>query len=304
MSKRRRITAGRGHKKALAAGKSRGRARPAGRILRIDRAEPAEPLTRQKQPYRLGQLPTGLAHEINNGLGAVCGCTGSLVLTARRLLDELAPCLAGGQSALTSSQRRSASQLLASICDMAEIIEKGAMHAATLVNDMNQVPRPINEANAEFDPEETMRDCLRLLSQQFGPRIKVAANFGKVGRIPGSATRVQQVFMNLLLNASQAIEGSGKITIFTRRRGAAVRISIRDTGRGIPVALQRRIFEPYFTTKGSQKGTGLGLSISREIVEGLGGSLAFRSRPNAGTEFVVTLPARTSLPCQTAAGTV
>jgi two-component system, NtrC family, sensor kinase len=99
------------------------------------------------------------------------------------------------------------------------------------------------------------------------------------------------VFLNLLTNAVQAMPGGGEIFATVRREANVVRVSIRDTGTGIPPAQLPRIFDPFFTTKAPGQGTGLGLSVSYGIVTRLGGTIECHSEEGVGTEFVVRLPA-------------
>jgi len=244
-------------------------------------------------------LAAELAHEMGNALGAICACAGPLALAARSTHEALQPWLTGTEAALPTDQKQAMLHSLQRMRELAEIIEHGAQHAAQLAVSMKHMARPEPGRSSQFDPEQTLRACLRLLSHQWKPRIEVITRFEGVGRIPGSAAKMQQVFMNLLINACQAIPRQGQITLATTRAGNSVRISIQDTGGGIPAKVQHRIFEPYFTTKGASKGTGLGLAIARDIVSSLGGSLGFTSQPGKGTEFFMSLPAEAPLECET-----
>jgi two-component system NtrC family sensor kinase len=116
-------------------------------------------------------------------------------------------------------------------------------------------------------------------------------NYGALHKIYCLSSQLNQVFMNLLVNAGQAIEGSGQITVATERLGdSAVRITVSDTGKGIAPAAFQRVFEPFFTTKPVGKGTGLGLSLAWSIVERHGGHIDVASEIDKGTTFTVTLP--------------
>jgi signal transduction histidine kinase len=123
--------------------------------------------------------------------------------------------------------------------------------------------------------------------------------YGPVGRVRGYSGQLQQVFMNLLTNAAQALAdkpSGGTIRIRTERRGDVVVIVVSDDGPGIPPDVLPRIFDPFFTTKEVGRGTGQGLTLSRTIVvERHGGSLTFDSRPGEGTTFIVRLPARAAV---------
>jgi two-component system NtrC family sensor kinase len=98
------------------------------------------------------------------------------------------------------------------------------------------------------------------------------------------------VFLNLLVNALQAIDGAGDVTVRTRREDGAVRVEIEDSGRGMPSDVAARVFDPFFTTKEVGKGTGLGLSIVRSLVTAHGGDVAVRSNVGEGSVFILTLP--------------
>ncbi|MGH8457203.1 MAG: sensor histidine kinase, partial [Stenotrophobium sp.] len=111
-------------------------------------------------------------------------------------------------------------------------------------------------------------------------------------QIECSPSQLNQVFLNLLTNAAQAIDGNGKIFIHTLAEAGGVSVRILDTGSGMPDEIRKRIFEPFFTTKPVGKGTGLGLSIVFRIVEDHGGRIDVRSMPGKGSEFVIFLPLR------------
>jgi two-component system NtrC family sensor kinase len=108
--------------------------------------------------------------------------------------------------------------------------------------------------------------------------------------LAGDQAQLQQVILNLISNAIDAIGKDGTVSVKSRADDSKIRIVIADTGPGIPENMQKKIFDPFFTTKGSGKGTGLGLWISYTIIEKLGGSLSLRSQAGQGAEFTVTLP--------------
>jgi hypothetical protein len=109
--------------------------------------------------------------------------------------------------------------------------------------------------------------------------------------IRGNAGKLQQVFLNLLLNGRDAMDSGGALTVQTASSGAGVRAEVRDTGPGIPQELLNRIFDPFFTTKATRRGTGLGLSITYGIVEEHGGQIVADSRPGEGAVFRLEFPA-------------
>jgi signal transduction histidine kinase len=122
--------------------------------------------------------------------------------------------------------------------------------------------------------------------------LSVKKLFGDIPAITCSPSQLNQVFLNLINNAAQAIEsGSGEITLITRMEGADhVAVEIADNGKGIPPEIMSKIFDPFFTTKAVGKGTGLGLSISYKIIEQHGGSIRVDSNVGQGTRFTIVLP--------------
>jgi signal transduction histidine kinase len=121
-------------------------------------------------------------------------------------------------------------------------------------------------------------------------RIVAEKNYGPQRMLFCYAGRLNQVLMNLIVNAVEAIEGDGKIVITTSQTPESFQISVRDSGAGIPAAIQSKIFDPFFTTKPIGKGTGLGLAISYGIIQDHRGSIEVTSAEGAGTEFTVRIP--------------
>jgi len=143
------------------------------------------------------------------------------------------------------------------------------------------------------DLNEHLRDTLKLTQAEFRRRVTVETDFGELPEVECYPQMLNQVFLNLLVNAGQAIEGEGKIVVRTREEGGDVHISIADSGRGMSVEQQRKAFEAGFTTKAVGEGTGMGLAISREIIEQKhGGTIAFESEAGRGTTFHIRIPSR------------
>jgi signal transduction histidine kinase len=133
---------------------------------------------------------------------------------------------------------------------------------------------------------------LLILHNKIKNRITVEKEYGHFPDIMCYPGQLNQVFMNLLNNAQEAIEGEGTIVIRTWKEKDSVKISIKDNGRGIPDQVKKKIFEPFYTTKEVGKGTGLGLSISFGIIEKHNGTIAVISEPGKGSEFIITLPVK------------
>jgi signal transduction histidine kinase len=128
------------------------------------------------------------------------------------------------------------------------------------------------------------------MEPRFKNGIKVETDFGDIPRVRCYAGQLNQVFLNLLMNACDAIERDGTIVIRTRPIPEGVRLEFEDDGPGIPEEVQSRIFDPFFTTKPVGVGTGLGLSLSHGIIERHGGRIMVSSRPGGGTIFTIELP--------------
>jgi signal transduction histidine kinase len=131
---------------------------------------------------------------------------------------------------------------------------------------------------------------VRLVQSTYRQRVNFHLELKQLPPIMGVAGQIQQVFMNLLINACQAIPGQGEVRIESHQEGEHVVIAIRDTGTGIEPALLPRVFEPYFSTKSAAEGTGLGLPITKRIIEGHGGRVEVASTVGEGTTFTVVLP--------------
>jgi two-component system NtrC family sensor kinase len=146
----------------------------------------------------------------------------------------------------------------------------------------------------EIDIHQAIDDTLNLLTGEIKNRIQIIKKYNQLPRVTCYASHINQVFMNLLSNAAQAIVGNGNIWIATKqttKNGEPfVEVSFQDSGKGMSDEVIEKIFDPFFSTKGVGQGTGLGLSISYGIVQKHGGEIRVKSQPGIGTEFTVLLP--------------
>jgi signal transduction histidine kinase len=170
---------------------------------------------------------------------------------------------------------------------LATVIENGASRTARIIHDLKTFSHPGNEQHREFDLNQTLDMCLNLLTNQIKHRIAIRRDYGEMTRVVGPTGQLNQVFMNLLNNAQQAIPQEGEIAIKTRQEGDWLSVTVRDSGTGIPPELKDKIFDPFFTTKEPGLGTGLGLSLSYGIISKLGGTITCASSPGQGAEFIV-----------------
>jgi signal transduction histidine kinase len=173
-----------------------------------------------------------------------------------------------------------------------------ALVATTRIRDVvRDIPRrdPPRDADTHVDLHRILLSCIKVARTETNHRARVITEFGSVPPVPGNESRLSRLFLNLLLNAAQAVAGDPEkehfIRVVTRHDASRnVTIEVTDSGPGIPPESIERIFEPFFTTKPAGEGTGLGLAISRRIVEDIGGTIGVQSAPGRGAIFRVVLP--------------
>jgi two-component system, NtrC family, sensor kinase len=233
----------------------------------------------------LGMLVAGVAHEINTPLGALNSNHDVL----RRALERLQGILEDEQ--VDETELDEVRRIVRAIGDVLQVNTLAVQRMVQIVGSLRTFGRLDRARIDSVDLHEGLESALSLLAHEMRGRVAVVRDFGALPRVRCYAQQVNQLFMNLLLNAVQAIRGPGTITLRTRPLGdAEVEMEIMDTGVGIPAEHQARIFEPGFTTKGSRVGMGLGLLISQQIVEQHGGRIRVRSSDGEGTTFTVVLP--------------
>lgn len=211
----------------------------------------------------LGRLSASVAHEINNPLGAI--------LTHLYLLKE--------DLSKDSSLR-----------DPLNVIERQVDTIADLVDQLRTFSKPPRKNHRPVDLNNVVESVLTLTSKNLQKKhIEVRVDLGKDPLVLASADQMEEVFMNLLLNAQDAMPEGGTLKIRTATDNGRVLAYVTDTGKGIEPQIQDRIFEPFFTTKG-EKGTGLGLAISHSIIEEHNGEISVDSEVGQGTTFTLQLP--------------
>jgi signal transduction histidine kinase len=243
----------------------------------------------------MGALAASITHEINNPVTYVLTNLEHLgdgfvaLADLGRLLDEGA----AREEILAWWARHNGPQILSDLDQAVTDASDGVNHIRAIVRDMRALARADSGADATFDLNEAVRAALRLASVEVKRRASVAADLGADLLVRGSAGQISQVFVNLLVNASQALEGrtGGRIRVSTRREAGRVVAEVSDNGSGVRPEHLRRIFEPFFTTKPAGAGTGLGLPISLDIVRNHGGEISVESQPERGATFTVRLPA-------------
>jgi two-component system NtrC family sensor kinase len=253
-------------------------------------------LIQREKMASVGQLVAGVAHELNNPIGFVYSNVTTLEDFVRRLRGMLevyraAPLPDTERSRLQGEwEARKIDYALKYLDSMTQGIKEGAERARKIVRDLRVFARSQDDVWQPVDLHEELESSLTLLNHLLKDRVDVHRKFADLPAVECIRSQIDQVFLNLLANAAQAIPGPGAITIETRRQGDDALVIISDTGPGIPPDVMARIFDPFFTTKPVGEGTGLGLSISYEIVKKHGGEIRADSPPGGGAVFTLRLP--------------
>ena len=240
-------------------------------------------LTEEHKMASIGRLLASIVHEINSPIGSILS-NNQVTIRSLELLKQ----------ALASSERPSlekATRLANTCLSLAAIDKIACERISDVVRGLKTFARVDSSELRKANLNEQIQNTLKLTHGEFHRRITVETDLGELPPVECHGNLLNQVLLNILVNAGQAIEGEGKIVVRTRREGDCVHISIADTGRGIRAEDRPKIFAGGFTTKPVGIGTGLGLSISKKIVEEThGGSLDFESEVGVGTTFHIRIP--------------
>jgi PAS domain S-box-containing protein len=252
----------------------------------------------------IGQLSAGIAHEINNPVGYILSnlnTMGEYCQDLRRLLRFAAAAAdaeARGQSptdALKEFRRVSedvnSEHLLADLGDVVSDCKLGGEKIRDIVRSLREFSHVDEGELRPTDLNKCLEDALRICWNELKYKAEVQKNYQRdLPLVPAYPQRLGQVFINLLVNAGQAIEKRGQILLSTRAEGGFVTVRIRDTGRGIAAEHLGKLFEPFFTTKDVGAGTGLGLHVAYKIIAAHRGRIDVQSVVGQGTEFIVRVP--------------
>jgi len=256
-------------------------------------------LVESEKMASLGVLTAGVAHEINNPINFISAGIEALkenftdVTDLLELYFQYDPATSPPgewEKILQKKKRLTGDGILPEIKDLLASIKNGAARTTEIVKGLRSFSRLDENDRKKANLEEGIDNTLVILNSRMKNRVEVIKEYGKIPEILCFPGQLNQVFMNVLHNASDAIEGEGKITIKTWQENGHVKITMRDTGNGMPEEVRRKIFEPFFTTKAVGKGTGLGLSIAYGIIEKHKGVIEVESAIGKGTQFTITLP--------------
>jgi PAS domain S-box-containing protein len=228
----------------------------------------------------VGELAAGIAHEINNPLAYLRANLNLL----RQHWDALGSKL---EKSLSSEE---SSELVVEGAEMIDESLEGVERAAAIVRDVRGLAHAGRKQWEPADLNGLIDGVLRMAAPQLRDHVRLEKRYGARPQVFCAPQELQQVFLNLVLNAGQAVGQSGTIRIITEREPSAVNVRVEDDGCGIPADAISRIFDPFFTTKPVGKGTGLGLGIAYEIVRRHGGEITVTSEPGRGSCFCVRLP--------------
>ncbi len=246
----------------------------------------------------LGQLASGVAHELNNPVGFVHAnlemldeFVGSLISLAK-YYDDVEPSPSAMRGVEIFKERIGYPKIVDEIRSIIEDCREGSERIRNIVQNLRTFSRLDEAEFKEIDIHEGIESTIRLISKYFSAgKITLLCDYGELPKLGTFSGQLNQVWMNLLINAAQAIgEHPGEVKISTWCENENIIVKVSDTGCGIAVQHLNRIFDPFYTTKPVGEGTGLGLSISYGIVERHGGNIAVDSRLSEGTTFTVTLP--------------
>lgn len=253
-------------------------------------------LLQSEKMASIGQLAAGVAHEINNPIGFVSSNLTSL----RDYVDDLLRVVAGFEAAIEDPSKKAAVQKIIQEVDL-DFLKEDVMSLMSECQDGIQRVRQIVQDLKDFshvdhgewvvsDIHKGLESTLNIVNNEIKYKATVERHFAKIPEIPCIGSQLNQVFMNLLVNAAHAIPDKGVITVTTGHEGEWVWVEVADNGTGIAPENLKRIFDPFFTTKPVGKGTGLGLSLSYGIIQKHHGRIEVQSEVGKGTQFRVWLP--------------
>lgn len=273
--------------------------------LRELKATQAQILQSEKMAS-IGQLAAGVAHEINNPIGFISSNLEALndymadfnallahYQTLHTMLEEGDTAVAEQVKIIRDFEEQiEIDYLKEDIPELLNDCKDGTDRVGRIVGDLKSFAHPGNDKKTLIDVNKGLASTLNVVYNELKYKATVTKEFGNVLRVEGYPQKLNQVFMNILVNAGQAIKEKGEIRIQTKTENGKVVITVSDTGCGIEEDHLSKIFDPFFTTKEIGKGTGLGMNIAYNIIKEHHGTIEIESEKDKGTCFTVTLPGK------------
>lgn len=260
--------------------------------------ETTKRLMQSEKLASLGEMAAGVAHEINNPVGYVS----SNLATLQKYLgfyEEVLDAPAGDAEGLAAIKKRVNYAFIRSdVRNLVNESQEGIERVKTIIKDLKDFARTNTASNyLPSDIHVGLKSTLNIAHNQIKNRAQLKLEFGNLPLVECVPSQINQVFLNLLVNAAQAVpvDKEGLITIRTYSDGSFISIEVEDNGEGMSDEILHKIFDPFFTTKEAGKGTGLGLSVSQKIIQDHAGTLTASSSVGVGSVFKITLPVRRAL---------
>ncbi|MGI9304284.1 MAG: DAHL domain-containing protein [Gammaproteobacteria bacterium] len=264
-------------------------------------------LIQSEKMSSLGQMVAGISHEINTPLGYVT----SNVSIVKSHLERIASLLGKYKNlfSLLEAPESDANEIAEQLDDVAKVSENldaedlcnettqlldnsqyGMLQISKIISNLRDFSRVDRVAVEDYNVNEGLESTLLIAHNLVKNKVEVSKSYNDVPTIRCAPSQINQVFLNLITNAVQSIDGRGQLYLATRANEGFVEVIVRDSGKGIPKDVVKNIFDPFFTTKKVGEGTGLGLSIAYRIVKQHGGKISVSSVPGKGARFTVSLP--------------
>jgi len=242
-------------------------------------------LVQSEKMASLGMLVAGVAHEINTPLGAIMSMHDTLIRAVNKMKGFVASSLSS-----ETTNNDTIKKTIDVIDDADNVINSGTARIKQIVKQLRSFIRLDESEMQKANVNECLEETIKLFTHELKNKVKLIKNFADLPEIVCYPAKLNQVFLNLLINSNQAIDNEGKISINTSMENGNICITIIDNGEGIPESSLDKIFDPGYTTKGVGVGMGLGLSISYKIIQEHEGDISVESEEGKGSIFKITLP--------------
>ncbi|MBX3611405.1 MAG: HAMP domain-containing histidine kinase [Hydrogenophaga sp.] len=255
----------------------------------VETASVRQRLAQAEKMTALGQMVAGVAHQLNTPLAFSRNNVEMTIQVLKKFVNAVRPVAQRSHPVLAATLTQVADEVAEADSMLSDVL-MGMGQMTELVDNLRNFSRVDQSRTAEVNLNATVATVCYIAKTVISPKVELVRHLRPLPPLSCNVSQLNQVFMNLIMNAAQAIEGVGVVTVSSALIKQHICVAVRDTGKGMTREQQARAFEPYFTTKGAGEGTGLGLSIARDLVEQHGGRIDVESEPGRGTEFRVWLP--------------